>query len=365
MLTLLKGLECYCPQYSGKNDILIAGDKIDKIQPQGNWETDLIDTTIDCSGLLAFPGLIDQHVHIIGGGGEQGFSSRVPEIDIYDILKAGVTTLVGLLGTDACTRSLEALYAKAKGLEIQGITTYIYTGSYSIPVITFTQSIVKDLVLIDKVIGTGEIALSDHRSSHADSTVLLKLASDTHIGGLLGGKAGVVHLHIGDGKAGLFPLLQLIKSSDLPQEQFVPTHVNRNALLFHQAEEYWKSGGNIDLTAGESAGLAVPEAVRRLLNSKSDLSRVTVSSDANGSIPGGGVGKIQCLYNDIQNCIVKEKINPEIVFPLVTENVAKVLKLYPQKGTLQEGSDADILITDKEYHIKKLFCRGKFMPDDE
>ncbi len=359
MITLLKGVECYCPQYIGRNDILIAGDKIEKIRSQANWQCDLIDETIDCSGLLAFPGFIDQHVHIIGGGGEQGFSSRLPEIDFQDILQAGVTTVVGLLGTDACTRSLEALYAKAKDLEYQGISTYIYTGSYSVPAITFTNSIVKDLVLIDKVIGTGEIALSDHRSSNAETAVLLKLASDTHIGGLLGGKAGVVHLHMGDGKAGLFPLLQLVNASDLPKDQFVPTHVNRNALLFHQAEEYWKRGGNIDLTAGETAGLPVPEAVRRLLNSKTELSGVTVSSDANGSIPGGGAGKIQCLFDDIRDCIQKEDINPETAVRLVTENVAKVLMLYPKKGSLQEGSDADILITDKNYTIQKLFCMGK------
>lgn len=365
MLTLLKGLECYCPQYAGKNDILIAFDKIYIIKPQGNWEAGFIDKTIDCSGMLAFPGLIDQHVHIIGGGGEAGFASRVAEIDIHDILSAGVTTLVGLLGADACTKNLESLLAKAKGLEIQGITTFIYSGSYSVPIVTLTKNILQDLVFVDKVIGAGEIAISDHRSSHPDTAALQKLASDTHLGGLLGGKAGVLHLHVGDGKAGLYPLLQLVNSTDLPLEQFVPTHVNRNAMLFHQAEEYWKRGGNIDLTAGETAGLPVSTAVQRLLKSKSDLSRVTVSSDANGSIPSGGVSEIHSLYDDIKSCIVSEQMNPETVFRLVTENVAKVLKLYPQKGTLREGSDADILITDKDYNIHKLFCRGKLMLDND
>lgn len=365
MLTLLKNLECFTPQYRGKKDILIVCGKIHKIQQAGKiQDSPLIDKTFDCDGLLAFPGLIDQHVHIIGGGGEEGFASRVGEIDIRDILMAGVTTLVGLLGTDGCTRSLEALYAKAKGLEIQGITTYIYSGSYSIPVITFTQNIVKDLVLIDKVIGTGEIALSDHRSSHADSIVLLSLASDTHIGGLLGSKAGVVHLHIGDGKDGLAPLLKIVKESDLPIEEFVPTHVNRNPVLFNQAIEYCKGGGNIDLTAGEAAGIPVPDAVERLIHSGFDLSHVTVSSDSNGSIPAGGSGKIQCLYDDITDCIVRKKLEPETVFRLVTENVAKVLKLYPRKGTLQEGSDADILITDKNYKIDKLFSMGKLMVEN-
>lgn len=323
----------------------------------------MVDQSFDCGGLVAYPGLIDQHVHIIGGGGEQGFDSRVGEIQFEDILSAGITTLVGLLGTDDCTKSLEALLAKAKSLEHQGITTFLYTGSYSIPVVTFTQSIKRDLVLIDKVIGTGEIAISDHRSSQPDVGALQEVAHETHIGGLIGGKAGVVHFHVGDGKLGLTPLLQLVKESDYPIEEFVPTHVNRNPSLFAQAEEYWKNGGNIDLTAGESAGFTVPDGLRKLLDSGLDLERVTVSSDSNGSIPGGGVSKIQSLFNDIKNCIVSEKINPETAIRPVTENVAKVLKIYPQKGTLQEGSDADILITDHNFTINKLFCRGRLMVD--
>lgn len=364
MVTLLKGLECYCPQYRGKNDILIIQDKIGRIQPDTEWDRNpLIDSVLDCSGLVAFPGLIDQHVHIIGGGGEQGFASRVGEIDIHDILRAGVTTLVGLLGTDDQTRSLETLFAKAKGLEQQGITAYLYTGSYSVPAVTFTQNVENDLILIDRVIGTGETAISDHRSSQPDLRALLALARATHLGGLLGGKAGVVHFHVGDGKRGLAPLLELVEESDLPMEMFVPSHVNRNPMLFEQAEAYWKDGGNIDLTAGETAGLPVPAAMRRLANSGLGLERVTVSSDANGSIPQGGVGAIQALYDDVIDCITEEKISPESVLRTVTENVARVLKLYPAKGTLREGSDADMILTDKNYQINKLFCMGKLMMD--
>lgn len=252
MLTLLKNLVCYNPKYIGKNDILICGSKIYRIQPKLQYnDENLFENIIDCDGLFAFPGFIDQHVHIIGGGGENGFSSRVAEIDISSILAAGVTSLVGLLGADNCTRSLETLYAKAKSLQAQGITTYLYSGSYSVPPVTFTGNIVRDLVFIDKVIGIGEIAVSDHRSSHAGLEQLLKLASDTHLGGLLSGKAGVVHLHMGDGKQGLSPVLQMIENSELPIEQFVPTHVNRNPELFHQAEKFCKSGGSIDLTSGE------------------------------------------------------------------------------------------------------------------
>lgn len=364
MITLLKGLDCYNPRHLGKSDILIVESRIGKIRPAGVWKSNpLIDSVMDCEGLKAFPGFIDQHVHIIGGGGEQGFPSRLGDIGTHEVLQAGVTTLVGLLGTDDRTKSLEALYAKAKSLEYDGLTTFLYTGSYSVPAVTFTKSIADDLILIDKVIGTGEISLSDHRSSHPGLNALHALARETHLGGLLSGKAGVVHFHIGDGKLGLAPLIQLVDQSDLPVEMFVPSHVNRSPRLFAQAEHYWKNGGNIDLTAGETAGFSLPDAMRKLLDSGLALERVTASSDSNGSIPGGGSSKIENLYRDIADCIVRKRIDPQTAVRPVTENAAKLLKLYPRKGTLREGSDADILITDKNYQINKLFCMGKLMMD--
>lgn len=365
MVTLLKNIECYCPQYIGVKDILIANDMIEKILDPGSLTRDCsIINEIECKGLLAFPGIIDGHVHIIGGGGEEGFTSRINEIEIEDILLAGITTVVGLLGADNQTKSLKSLLAKANSLEAEGITTFLYSGSYSVPIITFTDDITSDMILIDKVIGAGEVAISDHRSSHSDLKELLKLASNAHMGGLMSNKAGLIHLHVGDGKSGLTILNQIIKESDLPIEQFLPTHVNRNTDLFLQSIKYAKKGGNIDLTSGEDAGLPVPAAIQKLIESDVPMERVTISSDANGSIPDGGIAKTQTLFNDVRDSIVKFHHNPEVIFPLVTENIAKRLKQYPKKGIIAEGSDADILILDKNYQIQKLLARGKLMLDN-
>ena len=359
MLILLKNIKCYSPVCLGRRDILIAGSRIYRILPPERTQEDkLFETIIDGTGLSAFPGLVDQHVHIIGGGGEEGFASRLPEISAEEIHAAGVTTLVGLLGADGSTRSLPALYAKAKALEAQGITTYIYAGSYAMPPVTFTGSIVKDLVLIDKVIGAGELAISDHRSSHPTLSDLTKLACNVHLGGLLGGKAGILHLHVGDGRDGLSLLFEMMRQTDLPVNMFIPTHTNRNPRLFSEAMDYCRAGGRIDLTAGEVAGIPVPQAITKLIDADIDLTRVTVSSDSNGSTPGGSPGKIGVLYEDLKNSIVQNRLEPEIVWPLFSENAAKVLGLFPKKGVLQEGSDADILITDRKYNPQMLFCRG-------
>lgn len=362
MLTLLADIQCGGPRRPDRADIVIAGDTIERIGPAGSFRSDLIDTVIPCGGFLAFPALIDMHVHIIGGGGEAGFASRLPQIGAEEICAAGVATLVGLLGSDGCSRGLLDLYAKAKALEAAGITTYLYSGSYAVPPVTFTGDIVKDLVLIDKVVGAGEIALSDHRSSHPSLSAMLRLASGVHLGGLLGGKAGILHLHMGDGKEGLGPLIATIEHSDLPMEMFVPTHVNRNHSLFQEAIDYCLAGGRIDLTAGETAGIPVPEAVGMLIASGADISRVTVSSDAGGSIPSGGTAPMRALYDDLIGCI-RAGLAPETVFPLAAENAAKTLRLYPRRGTLAPGSAADILVTGPDYMIRMLIANGRLLYD--
>ena len=59
---------------------------------------------LDVPGCILTPGLVDLHVHIIGGGGEAGPSSCTPSSQLSDFLDAGITTVVGVLGTDCVTR---------------------------------------------------------------------------------------------------------------------------------------------------------------------------------------------------------------------------------------------------------------------
>ncbi|MCX8130747.1 MAG: beta-aspartyl-peptidase [Clostridia bacterium] len=354
MFKLLKGGDCYIPEFIGKKDILIAGKTICKIEdniPVDNlWDVE----KFDCTGKIVCPGFIDQHLHITGGGGEQGPSSRIPELMLGEIIKAGVSTVVGVLGVDDISRNIAGLLAKARALEIEGVTTYIYTGSYGVPTATLTGRVISDISLIDKVIGVGEIAIADYRASHRSLEMLKGLAYEAKVGGLLGAKAGVMHMHVGDGKEGLKELFLLVEESDFPIDMFVPTHLNRNKALFEQSINYAEAGGNIDLTAGEASGqgLSVPEALEILVRKGINMDKVTVSSDGNGSIPGdgtsgSGVGKVVQLFNDIKTSITDKKIEITQALKTVTSNVAKVLKLYPQKGILQAGSDADILVLDK------------------
>ncbi len=361
MFTILKNGYCFSPDYMGKKDILIVYDKIaviaDEIPPEKYGEVEVI----DCRQCLVCPGIIDQHVHITGGGGEQGPVSRIPEIMFSEIIEAGITTVVGVLGFDSITRNIAGLLAKARALEAEGLTTYIYTGSYGSPTETLTGRVLTDIVLLDKVIGVGEVAIADYRSNHPALEDLRTLASEANAGGMLGGKAGVMHIHLGDGKEGLDSLFRLLNESDFPIEMFVPTHINRNPALFEQGMELWRRGGNIDLTAGETAGYSIGEAFTRLWENNIDLNRVTVSSDGNGSSDNdAGINSINQLFKDLVSCVLDKKMDFADIIRTVTINPAKVLKLYPQKGCLLPGSDADILVLkQKDLTIHRLIVKGQ------
>jgi len=369
---LLKGGYCYSPDYIGKKDILTVDGKIYIIED--NIPHDFIKDLeiIDCSGKIVCPGFIDQHVHIIGGGGEEGPKSCIPELMLSDIISAGVTTVVGLLGFDGVARNVAGLLSKARSLQSEGLNTYIYTGNYSVPPVTLTGSILSDIVFVDKIIGVGEIAIADYRSTYPGVDDLKKIAAEALKGGMLSGKAGVVHMHVGDGRGGLSLLFDLINETDFPIEMFVPTHVNRNRTLFEQAMEFAGKGGYIDITAGEnsSSGLSVPDAISLLLRSGINTGNITVSSDGNGSMPsqgensGNAISKVMQLFNDIRECALNKGIGFETVIKTVTSNVAKVLKIYPQKGTLSRGSDADILVLDKDgLSVDKVIINGSVMVD--
>jgi len=364
---LLKNGHCFLPEDVGIKDVLVAYDKIcvieDNITPENLWDVEVI----DCRHCFVCPGIVDQHVHITGGGGEQGPISRIPEINFSEIIEAGVTTVVGVLGFDSITRSIAGLLAKARGLEAEGITTYIYTGSYGSPTETLTGRVLSDIVLLDKVIGVGEVAISDYRSNHPSLQDLRTLASEANSGGMLGGKAGVLHLHLGDGQEGLESLFRLINESDFPINMFVPTHINRNQKLFNAGMDLLQKGGNIDLTAGETVGYSVAEALSIIVEKGINLDKITVSSDANGSSPNeSGVSYIGQLLKDITACIVEKKMEFPNVIKTVTVNPAKVLKLYPQKGCLLPGSDADILVLKEDnLNIYRLLAKGQVVVKEQ
>jgi beta-aspartyl-dipeptidase (metallo-type) len=372
MFTLITGGTVYAPQKLGRKDILVAGRVITRIAERIDLPAEFNPRVLRAKGKTIVPGFVDLHVHLLGGGGEAGPWSRTPEITLSKITRAGVTTVLGLLGTDDVSRRPETLLAKAMQLEQEGITAYIYSGSYQLPPATITGSLRKDLALIPKVVGVGEVAVSDHRSSQPSFEELCRIAAEARVGGMLGGKAGLVHLHMGAGPRRLEPVIRIVKETEIPIGQFLPTHLNRTRKLMEQAIEFARMGGNIDITASGKDLHFHPtsgEAIQMALEAGVGVDQITLSSDSNGSMPifdakGNvtklGVGDIRCLIDDWR-MLVKAGLSLEDSLKIVTANPAKRVGLFESKGSLEAGKDADLLILNPDLTIDSVIAKGRLM----
>lgn len=380
MISIIKGCTIYAPKYLGIKDILIAGGKIEGIYDKLNIQNDLLNIEIiDGKNKLLFPGFIDCHVHIIGGGGEGGYNTRTPEMQLSSLVEAGITTVIGCIGTDGVCRSLKSLIAKVKALKEEGISAYCYTGSYEVPVKTATDSIKSDLMLIEEIIGVGEIALSDHRSSQPSFDNFVNLVAQSRVGGLLSSKSGIINVHLGEGMRKLNYLFDLIDKTEIPPTQLLPTHINRNKDLFEMGLEYVKKGGFIDLTTScdldhlEKGELRAGEALKRFIDEKLPIEHITFSSDGNGSMPnfdeeghliGLGICSVGTLYREVKFAINEKNIPIQEAIKVITSNVAEILKLK-DKGIIESGKDADLVMVDENsLEIDMVFAKGKKMMDN-
>lgn len=375
MIKLIKNAEIYAPQYLGRKDVLIAGDKICKISDVIE-SSPIIEEEFDATGKLLFPGFVDSHVHIAGAGGEGGFSSRTPEVMLGDIITSGITTVIGTLGTDGTTRNTIGLLAKARALEEEGITTFINTGSYQIPVKTIMGSITEDIVLIDKIIGVGEIAISDHRSSQPSFEEIIRIVSEAKLGGMLSKKAGTVNFHIGDSPRMLDLIEQIVDNVEVSKKSIIATNVNRNEYLFEKAVEYAISGGVISLTSGgihnfiDDKDVKCSSAIKILMEKNVKMENVIMSSDGHGSLPvfdkngkmiGINMGKVSSLYKEVQDAILMDDVPVEIALMSITSNPANIYKLRG-KGSIGEGYDADLVLVDADtFDIDTVLAKGRFM----
>ncbi|WML51486.1 beta-aspartyl-peptidase [Neobacillus sp. PS3-12] len=380
MLTLIKNGEICAPQYLGKKDLLIVDSKIGYIADEINKPDQFVDMkVINAEGKYIVPGFIDSHVHITGGGGEGSYRTRTPELKLTDATLAGVTTIVGVIGTDGTTRTMSNLIAKARALEEEGITCYVHTGSYQVPLKTLTGTIEDDIILIDKIIGAGEVAIADHRSSQPTAEEMAKIASASRIGGLLSGKAGIVNIHVGDSYDHLKIIEKVVAETDIPIRQFYPTHINRNPHLFEQGIKFAKRGGYVDFTTStipkflEEGEVKCSIALKSMLDQGVDISQITFTSDGQASLPdfnefgelvGLKIGKVSTLYQEVYDAIMSEGIPPEIALRVITQNPASILKLS-QKGMVKEGKDADLVLLNKvDFTIDTVIALGKVMVEN-
>ena len=370
VFTLVRGGDVYAPDPIGVKDILVVGKRVVAIDDDIVLPESLGVSVIDAAGKQVFPGLIDPHVHVLGGGGEGGPATRTPEIKLSELFSAGITTVVGVLGTDNISRSVDALYAKTRGLCLEGITAYMYTGSFHYPASTITGSVKKDVAFLQEVVGV-KTAISDHRDSHMTLDEFARVSSEARFGGMLGGKKGIVHVHMGDGEQGLNPIYNLLERGNIPINQFYPTHVSRNPMLLEQGIEFVKQGGAIDINP-ESSIEATLDVVSKLIESGVDLSRITFSSDGNGShcvfneagdLTGLGVSSVSIIIETLKGIIESDILSVSDALRFFTCNPADILGLEG-KGKIDVGFDADLLVLESDFSLEKVLAQGRLVIDD-
>ena len=288
-------------------------------------------------------------------------SSRIGEINVDDILKYGVTTVIGVLGTDTTTKTVENLVAKTKALNEEGITAYCLSGGYEFPSPTLTGRIQKDIAFINEVIGL-KTAISDHRCYNPNYDDLIKTISEVRVAALIAKKPGIVNIHIGYGKGDMDILLDIIERTNIPIRNIFPTHVTKTDTLVEQAIKMTNMGGYVDVTAGNKE---IAEKLNYMVT-KGDVSKITISSDSNGSCPiwedgvykGMTISNMAGLHQLVKELISKYNYPLSKAVSFVTTNPANLLQLN-KKGKIERNHDADILLLDDNYEIDEVICKGK------
>lgn len=363
---LIRNADIYAPEHLGINDILVCNGQIVHIGQDIQLPDSFDARVLDAEGLKAVPGFIDQHVHVIGGGGQMGFASLVPAVTVSELVQVGTTTVLGLLGTDGFVKDLSTLYAGVKALSQEGLSAYMLTSYYGLPERTLTGSVAEDMIYIDKVIGC-KLAMSDDRSSFPTDLDILRLINQVRLGGFTSGKGGVLHIHLGAEETGISQLIDIVRHHPKFAEYLSPTHLIRTRPLFEQALEFASLGGMIDFSTGGTKFDLPRNCVMEAIHRGISIDNITFSSDGHGGVrrqnPETGEvtyrpAPLDLNYKEMTLLVKDCGMALDDALKLITTNPARNLKLR-NKGRIAPGMDADLCFLDDELTLQHVMAMGR------
>ena len=375
MFKLIKNGHVYSPADLGVKDILLWEDRVIKIGENLKIPEGFEGKEFDLSGKIIIPGIVDTHVHITGGGGEGGFTTRTSEITFEEIAEAGVTTLVGVLGTDGYARRVEDVLVKCMALREEGFDCYFLTGSYTFPITTMRGSVAEDIIFNEYCLGTGEVAHCDHRGSLMRYEEFTRLAADTRNGARLAGLKGVLNIHLGNYSDPADFFIRACEEDITFRPLIVPTHVTRKYDVFDSCLKFLEYGGQIDITAGSDGDASQKsygsvEGLEIIYKKYGTLDRVTMTSDGNGSAPiwdelgnmiGMGKGSSKVLLADLKKATKNGIIPFEETLRTMTTIPAAVYGLKNSAGKIVENGTANFAVLDENLDLVETILNGNLV----
>ncbi|MEO0559838.1 MAG: amidohydrolase family protein, partial [Bacteroidota bacterium] len=200
---------------------------------------------------------------------------------------------------------------------------------------------------------------------------LARLAADCHVGGLMTGKAGVLHLHLGDGRRGLEMVRQLVDTTEIPPRTLHPTHVNRRGALLDEAFALIEQGVTVDVTAfppefATSDEVLAADALVRAFDAGL-TERVTASSDGGGCLPEfDAQGELvrmgfatSAALADLLADLLRRGVPLELALQPFTRTPARLLRLHG-KGEIAVGHDADLVVLDADGRPSDVMAQGRW-----
>ena len=368
MAILIRNAYVFAPKELGATDVLMVREKILAVAPNLSVSLPGL-SVIDASGFLLVPGFVDPHVHVLGGGGVGGPITRAPAITAGELIRAGITTVVGVLGADVMTRKLPDLLAKVRELNALGLSAWMYTSSFRYPPVTLSQSVADDVALVSEVLGA-KLAMGDANGSFPSTEAVLGLLSQIRQAAVTVKKQGLLHVHLG-AIPNPFDIFEEIAATGFPIGRHLrPTHCARTEFLLKSACAYamQESDRYIDITTDGPCYLGHPAAaVSAAVSCGVPVEQITLSSDGHGVVPrfdadgnivGQAVGEVARNHATMVELVRDYNFPLSAALSLITSNAADSLGLSDQ-GRLEIGACANAVLLNQNLQIVAVVSRGQ------
>jgi beta-aspartyl-dipeptidase (metallo-type) len=255
---------------------------------------------------------------------------------------------------DTLTKTMSAMLAGVKAFKEAGVSGYAYTGGYEIPPRSLTESARTDILYVEEIIGTGEVAIADRRAPEPSADTFAKIIIDSYVAGLLSNKAGVTRVHVGDGRRRLQTIRDVFERHEIKHESLYLTHIERSKELVLEGIELAKKGTFLDFDIHDND---LEVWYKYYVESGGPLDKLSFSSD-------GGICSPTEIWNEVRKCSLSHKCFFGQMISHMTAVPAAALKLK-NKGHIRAGADADIVVAEKnELVAVHVMANGKFCMKD-